>query len=128
MKKASILVVLIAAVCLVGCENKDLATCQQEKQTLQQQIDQAQAAIAEKDKKMETMKAENTEMQTKAMESIKTMMEKQAAQDNKLKQKLIERAQQIKDLEEKVASLEKQIAGTTGTVSEAAPAVEAPAQ
>ena len=105
------------AVCLVGCENSELVTCQQEKQvlqtkidTLQQNLDGAKSTVTEKDKQIEKLKAKNIEAQNTAMQSITTMMKKQAEADNKLKQKLVERAQQIKELQDKVAALEKQIA------------------
>ena len=110
MRIVGLLLVVIAAVCLTGCEDTKLVTCQQENATLQGQLDQANAAIAAKDTKIEELKAKNVADQTTAMESISTMMQKQADADNKIKQKLVERAQQVKELQDKVAALEKQIA------------------
>ncbi|MCI0499912.1 MAG: hypothetical protein L0Y36_09580 [Planctomycetales bacterium] len=134
MKKASIVVALIAAVCLVGCENKELVTCQQENQTLQQQVKQVQAAVAEKDQKIEAMKAENTAIQTKAMESIKTMMEKQGARDTEVKKALDAKTREVSELQKKlqaaqtaVAELQKQLEAAAAA-KPAAPAPAAPAQ
>lgn len=120
MKTVSLFSVLLIAVCLVGCENPELVTCQQEKDTLQVQLDQANTAISKKDSQIEALKTENTEMQTKAMESISVMMTKQAEKDKELNQKLDKRAQQVKDLEAKVASLEAQIAAHVCPAPEAA--------
>ena len=118
MKTVSLFAVLAIAVCLIGCENAELVTCQQEKDLLQGQLDQANAAITNKDTNIEALKTENTEIQTKAMESITAMMTKQAEKDNLLKQKLVEKAKQVKDLEIKVASLEEQITAQVGTATE----------
>lgn len=120
MKIVSLIVVLTIGICLIGCEDPELVTCQQEKDMLQSQLDQANSALAKKDSKIASLKTENTEMQTQAMESIATMMQKQAENDNKIKQKLVERAAEIKALKEKVASLEKQIAEHQCAVPETA--------
>ena len=106
MKTVSLFAVLMIAVCLIGCENAELVTCQQDKDLLQNQMDQANATITEKDGQIEALKAENTEMQTKAMESISKMMTKQAEKDKQLQQKIVERAHQIQALKEKIAALE----------------------
>ena len=110
MKTVSLFAVLAIAVCLIGCENAELVTCQQDKDLLQGQLDQANTTIAEKDSNIEALKTENTEIQTNAMESITTIMTKQAAKDNELKQKLVEKTEQVQELEVKVAALEAQIA------------------
>ena len=110
MKTVSLFAVLAITIFLVGCENAELVTCQQEKDLMQGQLDTANTTIGEKDGQLEALKIENTEIQTKAMESIQTMMTKQAERDNQIKQKLVERAKQIQTLKEKVASLEAQIA------------------
>ncbi len=124
MKIVSLLSVLVVVVCLVGCENAELVNCQQDKDILQGQLDQANATIAEKNSEIETLKTENTEMQNTAMESIKTIMTKQAEKDNQLKQKLVEGAQQIQTLKEKVAALETQIAEHVCVVEAAEEIVE----
>ena len=109
MKTLCLIAVLMGAVCLVGCEDPELVTCQQEKATLQSELEQANAAISEKDAQIKKMKTENTEMQTQAMESIQTMMTKQAEKDNQIKAKIVEKTKQIKDLEAKVAMLETEV-------------------
>ena len=110
IKTVSLFAVLAIAVCLIGCENAELVSCQQEKDLLQGQLDQANTAITEKDTNIEALKTENTEIQTKAMESITTIVTKQAAKNKELKQKLVERTEQVENLEIKVAALEAQIA------------------
>ena len=110
MKTLSLLTVLAISICLIGCENTELINCQQEKDLLQSQLDQTNATIAQKDSQIEALKAENTEVQKKAMEAVSTMMTKQAAKDKELKNNLDAKCQQVKELETKVAALEKQIA------------------
>jgi len=102
MKTVSLFTVLAIAVCLIGCEDAELVTCQQEKEVLQGQVDQATAAISEKDTEIESLEAKNINSQNLAMESITTMMTKQAEKDKQDQQK-------IQDLKEKVAALEAQI-------------------
>ena len=110
MKTVSLFAVLAISVCLIGCENAELKTCQQDKDLLQGQLDTANTTIGEKDGQIETLETKNTEIQTQAMQSIQTMLTKQAENDNKLKLKLVERAKQVNDLEIKVAALEAKIA------------------
>ena len=102
MKTVSLFAVLAIAVCLIGCEDAELVTCQQEKEVLQGQVDQATAAISKKDTEIESLEAKNINSQNLAMESITTMMTKQAEKDKQDQQK-------IQDLKEKVAALEAQI-------------------
>jgi outer membrane murein-binding lipoprotein Lpp len=119
MKTVSLFAVLVVAVCLIGCENAELVTCQQEKDTLQSQVDQANAAVTAKETQIETLKTENTEMQTKAMEGISTIIKKQAEKEEQLSQKFIEKAQEVQDLKVKIAALEAQIDTHVCPVSEA---------
>jgi SMC interacting uncharacterized protein involved in chromosome segregation len=110
MKTVSLLAALMLVICLVGCENAELVTCQQEKDVLGDQLEQANAAVAEKDNQIAGLKAENTEMQTKAMQSISMMMTKQAEKDKQLKAEIVEKTRQIKALKAKIAALEEQMA------------------
>jgi hypothetical protein len=48
MKTVRLFAVLAIAVCLIGCENAELIDCQQDKDILQGQVDQATAAITER--------------------------------------------------------------------------------
>ncbi|MFZ9010838.1 MAG: hypothetical protein ACO21J_08160 [Anaerohalosphaeraceae bacterium] len=107
MKTVRLFAVLAIAVCLIGCENAELIDCQQDKDILQGQVDQATAAITEKDAKIESLEAENVKAQNLAMESITTMMTKQAAKDKQDQQK-------IRDLKEKVAALEAEVTNQKG--------------
>jgi len=117
MKSVSLFAVVAIAVCLIGCENTELVTCQQEKGTLQGQLDQANTTITEKNTNIEALKAEHAEMETKTMESITLMMTKQAAKDKELKEKLAQKEREVTylrktndEFKEKVVSLEAQIA------------------
>ncbi len=117
MKSVSLFAVVAIAVCLIGCENAELVTCQQEKGTLQGQLDQANTIITEKNTNIEALKAEHAEMETKTMESITLMMTKQAAKDKELKEKLAQKEREVTylrktndEFKEKVVSLEAQIA------------------
>ncbi len=107
MKTVRLFAVLAIAVCLIGCENAELIDCQQDNDILQGQVDQATAAITEKDAKIESLEAENVKAQNLAMESITTMMTKQAAKDKQDQQK-------IRDLKEKVAALEAEVTNQKG--------------
>ena len=107
MKTVSLFAVLAIAVCLIGCEDAELVTCQQEKEVLQGQVDQATAAISEKDAEIKSLEAENIQAQNLAMESITTMMTKQAEKDKQDQQK-------IRDLKEKVAALEAEVTNQKG--------------
>ena len=107
MKTVRLFAVLAIAVCLVGCENAELIDCQQDKDMLQGQVDQATAAISEKDAEIESLEAENIQAQNLAMESITTMMTKQAEKDKQDQQK-------IRDLKEKVAALEAEVTNQKG--------------
>ena len=57
MKTLSLLVALMCTVCLIGCEDPELVTCQQENQALQSQLEQANTTVAEKDAQIEEMKS-----------------------------------------------------------------------
>lgn len=117
MKSVSLFAVVAIAVCLIGCENAELVTCQQEKGALQGQLDQANTTITEKNTNIEALKTEHAEMETKTMESITLMMTKQAAKDKELKEKLAQKEREVTylrktndEFKEKVVSLEAQIA------------------
>ena len=99
MKTVSLFAVLVVAVCLVGCDNSELVNCQQDKDLLQGELDQANTKIV-------ALEEKNANDQNLAMESITTMMNKQAEKDNELKQKLAEREDQIQDLEIENAELQ----------------------
>ena len=117
MKIATLILVAMVSVCLVGCENPELATCQQEKQALQTQTETLQQQLDDANTKIDALKAKNTEDQNTAMQSITTMMTKQAEADKKLKGQLAESQNQVKDLkaqnriqQQRIEELEKQIA------------------
>jgi chromosome segregation ATPase len=109
MKKVCAVAVLSSVLFLMGCGNSKLDKCRQEKESLQSNVSllqqealAAKEAVAKKDKTIEDLRSENTQMQTQAMESIKTMMEKQAAKDKEVKDKLTAAQQQIADLQKQL--------------------------
>ena len=101
---------------LIGCENSELVNCQEENQAmlsnvslLQQDLNAAKAAVEKKDKTIEDLQSENVQMQTKAMESIKTMMEKQAVKDQELKDKLAVATKQNTELKNQLEQTKAQL-------------------
>lgn len=131
MKTLSLLVVVVLAAFLAGCENPELVACQEEKQVLQtrndgmqQQLDEANAVITRKDEQIKKLKTENTKMQTKAMESIQTMLQKQASRDEELKKQVATKEQTIQELKQKIAALEQQIAEQQDETSQVVEEVE----
>jgi outer membrane murein-binding lipoprotein Lpp len=116
MKKLYAVAVLSAVVLLAGCQNPELVNCQQENQSLQasvsvlqQDLNAAKEALAKKDKVVENLRSENIDLQNKAMEGIKTMMERQAAKDQELKDKLAATQQQLKQLTEQLAKTTQEL-------------------
>ena len=127
MKKISLLVMLTAIAFLAGCQDAqkdaEIATCQQEKMDLQGQIaacqqgkldlqgqlDQANATIQQKEQKVENLQEKNRELNQKALESIRTMMEKQNAKDIELKNKLKSKDAEIVALQQKVKELQNRL-------------------
>jgi chromosome segregation ATPase len=109
MKTLNLLLALLLAVCVVGCENSELIDCQQDRESLEGQLDEANAAVAEKETKIEKLKADNLEAQSKAMEGISAIITKEQAQKEKLNEQLGEKNQEIQTLKEKVVALQAQI-------------------
>lgn len=116
MQKLCTIVTLTIVLFLLGCGKSELANCQQENQTLQssislmqQEIAAAKSAVEKKDKTIEDLRAENLQMQTKAMEGIQTMMAKQDARDKEMKAKLATAEQQNKDLQQQIEQLKTQL-------------------
>lgn len=113
MKKTALLSVLVTIALLAGCggENPKLVTCQQEKADLQAQLQQAneavqqkEAALAKQQATIDELKAENTEVQKKALDSIRTIMQKENAAKVDLKKQLNAAKQKVKELEAKAAA------------------------
>jgi chromosome segregation ATPase len=118
MKIVSLLSVLVITLCLIGCENAELVTCQQEKEVLQSQMDQANATITGKDSEITALKSKNVADQNLAMESITTVMTKQAAKDKKLNDALTQKKQEVTHLQQKVTALQAQVDTHVCPVSE----------
>ena len=113
MKKISLFVMLAAVALLAGCQDTqreaEIATCQQEKMDLQGQLMQANATIRQKDQKVEELEGKNWELNQKALEGIRTMMEKQNAKDIELKNKLKAKEAEAATLQQKVNTLQEQL-------------------
>lgn len=112
-------VAVLSTMLLAGCGNSELKNCQQENQTLQsnvkllqQELLAAKEAVSAKDKTIQDLQSENVQMQTKAMESIKTMMEKQAAKDQELKDKFAVAQKQAADLQMQLDQTKAQLSQT----------------
>lgn len=118
MKKIGLLGILMMFALLAGCEdaqkNQQLATCQQEKQQIQVQLDQANSIIQQKDLQIEKLKGEVRNINQKALESIRTMMERQNAKDIELKNNLKEKEALVKELQQKLNAMQAP-ATATGT-------------
>lgn len=134
MKKLCAFTVLTAMLFLLGCNNSELVNCQQENQSLQsnislmqQELAAAKSAVEKKDKTIEDLRSENVQMQTKAMESIRTMMERQAAKDQEIKDKLAAAQQQNSELQKQLEQLKAELNQARQQPSPAAPAAEQPA-
>ncbi len=117
MKKTVLLGVLASIVLLAGCgENPKLTACQQEKADLQTQLDQAneavqtkEAALAEKEATIDKLKADNTEVQKKALESIRTIMQKENKAKVDAKKKLDAEKVKVKELQQKESELQQKV-------------------
>ena len=118
MKKIGLLGILMVFVLLAGCndaqKNDQLIACQQEKAMLQAQLDQANDSIGKKDQQIEKLKGDVREVNQKALESIRTMMERQNAKDVELKNKLKAKEAEAKELQQKLDAMQ----ASTGTASE----------
>lgn len=113
MKKFSLLAILLSAALLTGCKDvqttEQLVTCQQEKQEVQSQLELANLSVQQKDEQIDKLKVEVREVNQKALESIRTMMERQNAKDIELKNKLKEAQDQAQALQGQVAGKDTQI-------------------
>ncbi len=138
MKKAGVGIVLLTALFLVGCQNKELVKCRQDNQTLQsqttalqQELTQSKAAVQQKDAEIAKIKAENVDMQNKAMESIMNMLKKEEERSKKLQASIAQKDEQLKAESDKTAAseqktnqLQKQIETLKADLAKANQAVE----
>ncbi|MHC5082470.1 MAG: hypothetical protein ACYTET_00825 [Planctomycetota bacterium] len=132
MKKLSMLVLAGIVCCLIGCENAELVTCQEDNQTLQAEVDDLQVkldkandGIIKKNEKIEKMKADNVEMQTKAMQGIQSMMMKQGERDIQNKNQIKELQTNNEELQKQNKMLQKQIGTLKAELNEAKEAATA---
>lgn len=106
MKNVGLLGIMVTFVLLAGCQDAQLMNCQQESQVLQTQLDQANATVAKKDKMIENLKGEIQTINQKAMEGIRTILEKQSAKDEELRNKLKAKEAEITELQQKLAAMQ----------------------
>ncbi len=107
MKKVSLLGILAVVILMAGCgEDPKLTTCQQENTDLQAKLAKAASTIEQNELMIDKLKAENTEVQKKALESIRTIMEKQNAVTVEKNNKLKAEQEKTKELEKKIMELE----------------------
>ena len=113
MKKLGLLATLFVMALLTGCKdtqmNDQLVTCQQQKQLVQSQLDSANQTVQQKDEQIDKLKGEVREVNQKALESIRTMMERQNAKDIELKNKLKDAEAQAQALQGQVTEKDAQI-------------------
>jgi chromosome segregation ATPase len=109
MKTVVICVALTAALLLTGCANTELIAAQENSQALQQQLNQAKATIQQKDAEIATIKSENVQMQTTAMESITTMMNKEEERSKKLQASIAARDEEITQLQKNIEAMKAQL-------------------
>ena len=94
---------MAAAVILTGCESKELVTCRQDNEILQsqaaaiqQELEQTRMALQRKDAEVARIKADNADMQQKAMESIMTMLKKEEERTKTLQTSIALKDEQLK--------------------------------
>lgn len=81
MKTAAVVVVLSGLIILCGCENAQLTRCQQENAELKAQAQKARTELTAANAKVDELKKKDAETQTKALDAVRTMLEKQHARD-----------------------------------------------
>jgi septal ring factor EnvC (AmiA/AmiB activator) len=90
MKKAAFAAIMLGLFVLCGCEDAQLVQCQKENAALKAEVQKAQAQTQAAETKMDQLKKKDQETQTKALEAIRVMLEKQEAKnrekDTRIKQ------------------------------------------
>jgi hypothetical protein len=98
MKAAVIVVVMLGLLMFCGCENTQLVQCQKENAALKAEVQKAQADASASQAKIEELQKKDQETQTKALNAIGTMLEKENAKSKA-------KDQQIKQLEAELAKI-----------------------
>jgi chromosome segregation ATPase len=133
MKLLKLSIIFALAIALTGCENPELNQCQQDKQQLQAELDNALKARQELqteneklEKKLAEQKEDSKAMQTKAMESITKMLTKQSERESQIKKSLKDAQMQLelttnkmKEFAEENAELKMRIAELEKTIEKA---------
>jgi len=112
MKKLAVAVMLAGFVVLCGCENKELVSCQTENSQLKGELDRAKAAVDAETAKASAAEAaaaaskkQDQETQTKALNAIRTMLEKQQKVTDELKASVKAKDDEIKALQDQIAQM-----------------------
>jgi outer membrane murein-binding lipoprotein Lpp len=98
MKTAVIGAVMVGLFLICGCEDTQLVQCQKENTTLKADLQKANAQVTAADAKVEELKKKDQETQTKALDAIRTMLEKQEAKSR-------EKDARIKQLETELETM-----------------------
>lgn len=135
MKRLSVMLVTIVVLFLAGCQDTAMLDCHDQNIALQVTINDLQAQLAQAQKdvntkqtRIENLRAENIDMQTYAMESIATMLQRLSAADEKMKSQLAESRKQVKELQGLVESMKAEQENLKGLYENANKALEAAAQ
>ena len=98
MRTAAVAVVMLGLFILCGCQDTQLKKCQDENAALKADVQKAQADLTAAQAKVEELKKKDQETQTKALEAVRTMLEKQEAKNR-------EKDTRIKQLEADLAKM-----------------------
>jgi septal ring factor EnvC (AmiA/AmiB activator) len=104
MKTAAVVVVMLGLFMICGCGDAQLVGCQKENAALKADVQKADTQVKAAEAKIAELNKRDQETQTKALEAIRTMLEKQEAKSR-------EKDARIKQLEAELAKL-KPAAGT----------------
>ena len=118
MKSIQILVVAVLAFMVFGCENAELVSCQEQNQILTADLDQAKAENVKASEDFAVYKQDSEEMQTKAMQGITTMLQKQETVSKKLKASAAQAKEKAAKLAEQLEAAKKTQAALQGEVAE----------
>ena len=115
MKYLELLIILVLATALIGCENPELTQCQQNVQQIGTELAQATETlqkVQQENEKLEKRLADqrdkSRDMQTKAMEGITKMLTKQAGKEKEIKQDLKDAQNQLGKTTDKLSELAKE--------------------
>lgn len=117
MKKTAVVLLMVGMVVLCGCENKQLKDAQAQNAQLKADAEKAKAdsvaaegKVTQMETKLAEMKKKDQETQTQALNSIRTMLEKQDVKTKELNAKIAQQGETIKQKDSRIKVLEGQLA------------------